>query len=194
MGALPVVHGESASSVITRLNVLAAELKKSLRLWALGPTQVIILPPIVHLGDENLALHQSPASRTCSKLALTQLTILQRYIESRTSEMLGGMTRSPIHMWGDLASYNTSEMTEDSIGAHCGEGAGHWQLLRCGGRRIPAPQARLLNLILEESDFVCGSQCMGLLVNGGKHVPTSVTPIAQNPLVDLLEFGGQQNI
>ena len=79
-------------------------------------------------------------------------------------------------------------------GAHCGEGAGHWQLLRCGGRRIPAPQARLLNLNLEESDFVCGSQCMGLLVNGGKHVPTNVTHIAQNPLVDLLEFGGQQNI
>ena len=35
---------------------------------------------------------------------------------------------------------------------------------------------------------------MGLLVNGGKHVPTNVTHIAQNPLVDLLEFGGQQNI
>ena len=116
MGALPVVHGESASSVITRLNALVSELKKSLRLWALGPTQVIILPPIVHLGDENLALHQSPAARTYSKLALTQLTILQRHIEARTSEMLGGMTRSPIHNWGSLASNSTSEMAEDSMG------------------------------------------------------------------------------
>ena len=77
MGTLPVVHSESASSVITRLNVLVAELRKSMRLWALGPTQVIVLPPMVYLGEGNLALHQSPAARAYSKLALAQLINLK---------------------------------------------------------------------------------------------------------------------
>ena len=115
MGTLPVVHGESASSVITRLNVLVADLKKSLRLWALGSTQVIVLPPILYLGEGSLALHQSPAARTYSKLALAQLISLKQYIDSRNSDLLRGMTRSPIHQWANLASHNTSEMAEDSM-------------------------------------------------------------------------------
>ena len=115
LGTLPVVRGESATSVITRLNELADRLKNSLRLWSKGPTQVFVLPPVVYLGDGDIALHQSPA-RAYSKLAMAQLIELKRYIDSRNSDLMGRMTNTPLRRWGDLASSPRSEMIEDSMG------------------------------------------------------------------------------
>ena len=114
LGTLPLVTCESASSVFTRLNELVYKLIHSLRSVNKGYTRVFVLPPVIHLGHERLALNQV-AIGPFNSLVIAQLLELQRYIDARNSEIMGGYTTTPLHRWGELVSTKFSQMSRDSM-------------------------------------------------------------------------------
>ena len=67
-----------------------------------GQTQVFFLPPIIHYGEEDLALHQGPVQRT-SKASHTQLAELRNRVDYR-NHMILDSPRTPLAAWGNLAS------------------------------------------------------------------------------------------
>ena len=114
MGTLPVMHGESAASVNTRLIALEQRLVQGLRHSAKGSTRVLVLPPLFHLGDQELALHQAPP-RPITKLVLSQLIELKRLINANNSEITRARS-TPLHTWGEFVSTVTSELCVDGMG------------------------------------------------------------------------------
>ena len=114
LGTLPVMHGESAASVNTRLIALEQRLVQSLRYSAKGSTRVLVLPPLFHLGDQELALHQTPP-RPITKLVLSQLLELKRLINANNSEITRA-ANTPLHTWGEFVSTVTSELCVDGMG------------------------------------------------------------------------------
>ena len=113
LGTLPVMHGESADSVRSRLIGLEMRLMHSLRYNAKGKTRVLVLPPLFHLGDHELALHQSHPV-PISKLLLTQLMELKRFVDIRNSEITE-RSNTPLHTWGAFASSVVSELVQDGM-------------------------------------------------------------------------------
>ena len=115
VGTQPVVHGESAASVSTRLCELARKLILSLRSNTKGTTRVICLPPQLHLGDLALAQNQIP-SGPHNALVLSQLLELKQFIDSRNCDRLGRQDRtSPLHTWSDLFSSLQPQLTRDPM-------------------------------------------------------------------------------
>ena len=50
-----------------------------------------------------------------NNLVFAQLLELQRYIDARNSEIMGGYTTTPLHRWGELVSTKFSQMSRDSM-------------------------------------------------------------------------------
>ena len=73
-----------------------------------------MLPPVIHLGHERLALNQV-AIGPFNSLVIAQLLELQRFIDARNSEIMGGYTTTPLHRWGELVSTKFSQMSRDSM-------------------------------------------------------------------------------
>ena len=114
LGTLPLVTGESASSVFTRLNELVYKLVQSLRSRNKGYTRVFVLPPVIHMGHEALALNQV-AIGPFNNLVFAQLLELQLFIDRRNCESMGGYMSTPLQRWGELVSTKFSQMSRDSM-------------------------------------------------------------------------------
>ena len=113
LGTLAIKHGESASSVMDRLVQLSGYLVNLLRFKAKGNTRVLVLPPLIHLGDKELALHQEP-TQPATKLALKESLELKNYIDIH-NRGVAEMMRSPLHTWGDFASSVFTEVGQDAM-------------------------------------------------------------------------------
>ena len=119
LGTLPMVTGESALSVFTRLNELVIKLVQSLRPRLKGYTQVLVLPPVIHLENNALALNQV-AMGPFSNLVSSQLIELKRRIDCRNCEIFG-RTRTPLQCWSELVSSTFSQSSRDSMHRIIGE-------------------------------------------------------------------------
>ena len=113
LGTLAIKHGESASSVMDRLVQLCGYLVNSLRFKAKGNTRVLVLPPLIHLGDKELALHQEP-TQPATKLALKESLELKHFIDIH-NRGVAEMMRSPLQTWGDFASSVITEVGQDAM-------------------------------------------------------------------------------
>ena len=102
LGTHAVNSGVSAKSVMDQMHSLTRYLRQSMRNPNRGQTQVFFLPPIIHYGEEDLALHQGPVQRT-SKASHTQLTELRNRVDYR-NHMILDSPRTPLAAWGNLAS------------------------------------------------------------------------------------------
>ena len=120
LGTQPIVHGESAASVITRLEELVMRLVQSLRRPTLGITRVLVLPPTIHLGHESLALNQVH-SGPHNTLVMAQLNELKLHIDSRNFDRMGNRRPSPLHSWSELFSALVSKLSRDPMGRSIGE-------------------------------------------------------------------------
>ena len=120
LGTQPVLQGESAKSVITRLEDLVRLLVQCLRKSAQGTTRVLVLPPQVYFGSQPLALCKLP-SGSHSSLVMAQLSKLKEHIDCRNCERLGGTRESPLHKWGELFSSLHEQLSRDSMGRSIGK-------------------------------------------------------------------------
>ena len=120
LGTQPIVHGESAASVITRLEELVMKLVQSLRRKTQGITRVLVLPPTIHMGHESLALNQVH-SGPHNILVMAQLSELKLHIDSRNYDRLGSRRISPLHSWSELFSALQSQLSRDSMGRSIGK-------------------------------------------------------------------------
>ena len=120
LGTQPILQGESAKSVISRIENLARLLVQCLRKPAQGTTRVLVLPPQVYFGSQPLALCKLP-SGSLSSLVMAQLSKLKEHIDCRNCERLGGTRESPLHKWGELFSSLHEQLSRDSMGRSIGK-------------------------------------------------------------------------
>ena len=113
LGAVSIEQGESAFSVRDRLWGLVRFLKESLRNPAKGATRVICLPPLIHLGAEDVALHQEPP-QPLSKLALREMLSFAKLVNLHNTGLVEG-TRTPLHTWGEFVSTVGTEVVQDHL-------------------------------------------------------------------------------
>ena len=120
LGTQPILQGESAKSVISRIENLARLLVQCLRKPAQGTTRVLVLPPQVYFGNQPLALCKMP-SGPHTNLVMAQLSELKMHIDSRNCDRLGGIRESPLHKWGELFSSLQEQLSRDSMGRSIGK-------------------------------------------------------------------------
>ena len=73
-----------------------------------------MLPPVIHMGHEALALNQV-AIGPFNNLVFAQLLELQLFIDRRNCESMGGYMSTPLQRWGELVSTKFSQMSRDSM-------------------------------------------------------------------------------
>ena len=113
LGTLAVTRGESAFSVRDRLHNLVGHLKRNLRHPGKGETYFTILPPIIHLGDGEVALHQD-SPKAVSKLALAEMLQLRELVDYHNGSMTP-VPSTPMHSWAKLISARHDATAFDSL-------------------------------------------------------------------------------
>ena len=113
LGTLAITRGESAFSVRDRLHNLGGFLKRNLRFPGKGETYYTILPPIIHLGDGEVALHQE-TPKAVSKLALAEMLMLRELVDCQNGSMTA-MPSTPMHSWAKLVSARHGNTAFDSL-------------------------------------------------------------------------------
>ena len=113
LGTLAVTRGESAFSVQDRLYNLVGQLKRNLRHPGKGETYFTILPPIIYLGDGEIALHEAPP-KAVSKLALAEMLQLRELVDYHNGSMTP-VPSTPMHAWAKLVSARHDATAFDSL-------------------------------------------------------------------------------
>ena len=113
LGTRAITRGESAFSVRDRLHNLGGFLKRNLRFPGKGETYYTILPPIIHLGDGEVALHQDPP-KAVSKLALAEMLQLRELVDYQNGSMTT-VPSTPMHSWAKLVSARHDNTAFDSL-------------------------------------------------------------------------------
>ena len=114
LGSLAIRSGESGKSVWDRLHGLVRCLKLTLRHPAKGSLRLVVLPPIVHLGDNELVLHQQQ-SIPVTKLALAELLELRRSVDIHNGSISEQAT-NPMKSWAMVASSRHEATVTDARG------------------------------------------------------------------------------
>ena len=114
LGALAISSGESSASVWDRLHDLVRCLKASLRHPQKGGLRLVVLPPMVHLGNNELVLHQHQTKAT-TKLALAELLDLRRSIDMFNGSV-SEQANTPMKSWAMFASSRHESIATDAMG------------------------------------------------------------------------------
>ena len=114
LGALAIRSGETGASVWDRLHDLVRCLRVSLRHPQKGGLRLIVLPPMVHLGDNELVLHQQQTKST-TKLALAELLELRRSIDMHNGSV-SEQANNPMKSWAMFASSRHETTMTDARG------------------------------------------------------------------------------
>ena len=113
LGTWAISQGESSHSVRDRLYTLVRNLRSNLRHPGKGNLRLVVLPPIIHLGEGELVLHQGPP-RPLSKCALAELLDLRKLIDCHN----GALTEvpfTPMQAWAMLVSSRQDTVATDSL-------------------------------------------------------------------------------
>ena len=70
-------------------------------------------PPLIHLGAEDVALHQEPP-QPLSKLALREMLSFAKLVNLHNTGLVEG-TRTPLHTWGEFVSTVGTEVVQDHL-------------------------------------------------------------------------------
>ena len=113
LGALAIALGESGQSVWDRLWNLVRVLKHSLRNAHKGVLRLVVVPPLLHLGGNELVLHQQPP-RATAKLALAELLDLRKSIDMHNGSLTDA-ANTPMQSWSKFASARHTEIATDPL-------------------------------------------------------------------------------
>ena len=113
LGTLAISRGESSQSVRDRLYTLVRTLRSTLRHPGKGNLRLVVLPPIIHLGEGELVLNQGPP-RPLSKCALAELLDLRKLIDCHNGA-LTEVAFTPMQAWAMLVSSRHDTVATDSL-------------------------------------------------------------------------------